>query len=292
MHNYEEIPGSSHDEFQTIIETQPILEAPFPGTIEDNALLLKKINIMEKEAELERRERELQIREGAVADVKPKNWPICKPFLHHDIRGDIQPGLKQKVALSGYYGWFALCAILFLNFTCAVITIFMPVDSNNGIQRTIDKFKFVLFAVINIPLGIGGHFALCYWPLYKALSTLTIGRYTLFFVGYGLAIIVTLFMAAGWYDYGACGLVVAIMYFPTSTTGNGVAFGLNLMMAALWSALAILFIVIYILNIKIARKENHSFAKAVDVTKSALVSTVGKVTTDVLTGNNNEVSSV
>jgi uncharacterized membrane protein len=70
------------------------------------------------------------------------------------------------------------------------------------------------------------------------------------------------------------------MYFPASgDKGNAIAFGLNLMMAVIWIIFALLFIVIYIINIKIARAENHTFAKAVQYTRGAVVSQVGSVAT-------------
>jgi uncharacterized membrane protein YqjE len=161
----------------------------------------------------------------------------------------------------------------------AFVTVFVPVDANNGIQSTLDKVKFVLFAGVILVVGMPTHFVICYWTLYKALSQLTIGRFTLFFFGYAVAIIFSLFCVAGWYDYGACGIILSIMYFPTGEKGNALAFGLNLMMTVLWAAFAIIFVVVYIICIRVARQENHTFAKAVQYTRGAVVSTVGSVAT-------------
>jgi hypothetical protein len=265
---------------------------PFPdGPLDDNKLLLQRMAIQEKIAELDRRERALQQREEVVSDVKVKNFPFFKPVVHHDIKS-IPAGIKQKLAYAGFYGWAALCLILVLNFVVAVITIVSPVDKDNGIQKTLDKVKFVFWAGLDIPIGIFGHFILCYWPLYKALSSLSIGRYTLFFAGYAVAIILGLIMTIGWYDYGASGLVISIMYFPTGDKGNTLVFVLNLLMAVVWGCFTALLLTIYIFNIKIARAENHTFAKAIEVTKSAMISTVGKAATAAVVNGTTERSTV
>jgi uncharacterized membrane protein len=276
------------------------LDQPFPtgtmsssGTLDEEEMRLKQMDLQKREEELARREREIQLKEGVISSVQKKNWPICKPFLYHSIKDEIQPGLKQKTAYVAYFTWMALSFAFLLNFALAFVTIFVPAEGTNGIPNTLDKVKFVLFAGILFAIGPMTHFAICYWPLYKALSTLTIGRFTLFFIGYAVAILFTLFCVAGWYDYGACGIVLAIMYFPTGSS-SGLAFGLNLMMAVIWAIFALIFIIIYIICIRVARQENHTFAKAVQFTRGAVVSTVGSaaasaVVSSATTGSHEQV---
>jgi hypothetical protein len=63
------------------------------------------MELQRREEELARREREIQVKEGVITSIQKKNWPICKPFLYHNIKEEIQPGLKQKVCYIGYFTW-------------------------------------------------------------------------------------------------------------------------------------------------------------------------------------------
>jgi len=246
---------------------------------DDEDVRLKQMELQRREEELLRREREIQMKEGVISDIKKKNWPICKPFLYHNIKEEIQPGLKRNTAYIGYIAWIALSVMFVVNLAISITTIVLPVDKDNGITDNLGRVKFVLFAAIMSAVGPVAHFAICYWPLYKALSMLTIGRFTLFFFGYAVAILYGMFCISGWYDYGMCGILLAIMYFPRGDVGNAAAFGLNLGMAVIWTIFTLIFIIVYIICIKIARSENHTFAKAVQYTKGAVVSTAGSFAT-------------
>jgi hypothetical protein len=63
------------------------------------------MELQRREEELSKRERDIQIKEGVISTVRKNNWPICKPFLYHSIKEEIQPGLKQKTAYVAYFAW-------------------------------------------------------------------------------------------------------------------------------------------------------------------------------------------
>jgi ABC-type multidrug transport system fused ATPase/permease subunit len=255
-------------------------EPPSMGNYDDRLDELRR-----REEELERKEQEFNQREGAVANAKPPNWPFCKPFLYHDIYNAIQPGLGRRITYLGYVLWILFSVATFLNFCVAVVTVCMPVPGTKGITNTLERVQFVLFAGLIALVTPAAHFVLSYWQLYTAQVELTIGRFMLFFLGYGIAILFGLFLISGWYNYGPCGIVVAILYFPTTGDyGPIVAFCLNLFMATIWAVFTLIFIVIFIINIKLARQQNHSFNKAVEFTKGAAVGLVGKAATTAVSG--------
>lgn len=63
------------------------------------------MELARREAELERRERELQRKGGDQQPYKKPNFPICYPFVYHNIRDEIPSGLRRRVAYLGFLGW-------------------------------------------------------------------------------------------------------------------------------------------------------------------------------------------
>ncbi|KAL0477082.1 SCAMP1 [Acrasis kona] len=267
------------------------LNEPFPSNNEydsfssapfgdDEDMRLKQMELQRREEELIRREQEIQIKEGVISDTKKNNWPICKPFLYHNISQEVQPGIKRVTTYSGYSLWIAVCLAYILNFGIAITTVILPVDKDNGIKGNVALVQHVLCAGLLMFAIPPLHFIICYWPLYKAMTTLTIGRFVLFFLGNGFAILYTLFAFAGALT-GVSGLYTVIIYFPHGDPqqGNPITFGLNLMVSFIWFVFILIFIAIFIICIVVARRENMTFSKAVQYTKGAVVSTAGSFAT-------------
>lgn len=244
------------------------------GTVVDESLRLKAMELARREAELERRERDLMDM-GELGPRKPKNnWPICYPFLYHHISAEIPAGLRRTATYMGYLGWMMISLALVLNFAGSLLTCFSKAGDKAGIERVIEKVKFMLFAGLFVIIGIPCHFILSYWPLYQAMRTVNIGRFTLFFVGYAIPIVFCAFCISGWSDYGPCGVIVAILYFPTGSQGNVAAFVYNLVMGCIWAFLVAYFVTIFIMGILVFRRENHTLAKARAYAQNSIMSRV------------------
>ncbi len=247
------------------------------GAVVDESLRLKAMELARREAELERRERELMDM-GELGPRKPKNnWPICYPFLYHNINAEIPRGLRRTATYLGYIGWMLISVALVLNFAGSLLTCFSRAGEKSGIERVIEKVKFMLFAGIFMIIGSPVHFILSYWPLYQAMRTVNIGRFTLFFVGYAIPIVFCAFCISGWSDYGPCGVIVAILYFPTGTQGNTAAFVYNLVMGCIWAGLVAYFVLIFIMAAIVFRRENHTLSKARAYAQNSIMSRVTNV---------------
>ncbi|KAG2382150.1 hypothetical protein C9374_005352 [Naegleria lovaniensis] len=240
----------------------PVLSQPADITVDqgmDNeALRLKAMELARREAELEKREREVQNLEHMP--VK-KNWPRCYPIVYHSIGEIPSDFLRRKIAYMGYISWMVLCAVMLLNAFTAYITAFYPAA---GLSKEVSTMTIVQYLVISTAMFfivIPAHFFLSYWPLYKAMEIGAIPRFILFFIGYAVAILFCAIGCAGYLTYGFSGIVTAIYYFPTGTTGSIPAFVCNLVMAVIWFAMMIDFIVIFILGIKVFRALKGSLNK-------------------------------
>ena len=96
------------------------------------------------------------------------------------------------------------------------------------------------------------------------------------------------FCVSGWSDYGPCGVIVAILYFPAGNgSGNVTAFVFNLVVGALWLAFALYFLVIYIMGVRVFRQENHTLKKATDFAQSSVMGVVTKAAVSNVFGGNN-----
>lgn len=240
----------------------------------ENELKRKAMELARREAELERRERELQRKGGDQQPYKKPNFPICYPFVYHNIRDEIPSGLRRRVAYLGFLGWIVLIILVSLNFVCACTTVAVPVASpGGGIADPIQKAKFIVVSFLWILIGIPGHFALCYWPLYTAMRSCHVGRFFIFFIGYAIAVLMAGFAVSGYFEYGPCGIIAAIAYFPS--TGSALAFIINLAMAGLWGLQCAYYVLIYAMAIAVFRKR-HSLAKVAKQVKDEVVQQAAK----------------
>jgi len=169
-----------------------------------------------------------------------------------------------------YIGWFIFMIVLILNNICAWITIFSCASC--GITTTITKIQFVIISAAFIPICIPIHFVICYWSLYSCLRTLHIVRFIIFFIVYAFALLFCLFGFTGYYEYGACGLYLVVLYASSSL----VAMIANLLMTILWAVMFIYFLLIYIQMIIIFRREYKTMKSASDATKKSVMKGVSE----------------
>jgi len=89
-------------------------------------------------------------------DPRPKNWPACKPIVHHNIDGEIPPHHSSFVR-QAYIGWYFHAFCLLYNFVCMM----------GGIVKgeVLTSFFIALAALI---LGIPISFWV-YWLVYSAV---------------------------------------------------------------------------------------------------------------------------
>lgn len=229
------------------------------NSVDDEALRLKAMELARREAQLEKREHEINNAEGTTT-VK-KNFPRCYPILYHNI-GDIPTEfLRRKIAYWGFVTWIVFTVVLLLNAITAYITSFIR---NAELSKEVSIMTIIQYLVISTVMAVIApicSFFLCYWPLYKAMETGALPRFILFFIAQGVAILYCLIGIAGYLTYGFSGIVTAIYFFPTGTVGSVPGFICNLVMAVVWFALVVNYIVIFILGVKVFRGLKGSLGK-------------------------------
>lgn len=261
---------------------------PMGASLDDEALRLKAMELARREAELEKREHEVQNLDNANA--AKKNFPKCYPIVYHNISGIPPEFLRRKLAYWGFISAIVFQVVVLLNALVAYITTFYPPA---GLTSEVTVMTLIQYCVISTVMAVisgAGHFFLGYWTLYKAMDIGAIPRFILFFIGYGVAILYCALGVAGYLTYGFSGIVTAIYYFPTTTTGSIPGFVCNLVMAVIWFALMCNFIVIFILVIKVFRALKGSFGKIKEygagLVQSGAVSAIGSAVKSSLTGGN------
>ena len=214
------------------------------------------MELAQREAALEKREKEI----GSQEATSKKNWPRCYPILYHDIGSIPNEFLRRKLAYVGYFSWMAFIVVLFLNLIACFITAFYP-STKSADVTTMMIVEYIVLTIVIFIIGAPAHFFLSYWPLYKAMESGKIPQFIIFFIGYIAAIVFCLVGVAGYPAYGFSGIVTAIYFFPDGTHGSIPGFVCNIMMAVIWIAMAIEFTVIFILGIRVFRALKGSLQK-------------------------------
>jgi len=186
----------------------------------------------------------------------------------------MRTGFSKTAAILGYIGWPLLVIICVINFIAAMITIFSPTANGNGIPLISDKIRFVAFAFLWVVASPLVYFVTSYWPLYSCLRSLTLFRFFIFFGGYGLTLILTLFAIAGVFDYGPCGVYSTILYLPTNNDGALIGFLVNLIMTIIWCFAFLYYLTIYIMVIIVFRKEYKSLQQVASLAKEQVMTAV------------------
>jgi len=128
-----------------------------------------------------------------------------------------------------------------------------------GVSGFMDIVRFIVSAILQFILVIPLHFYLCYWPLYKCMCSPITPRFIIFFFSYVFfGMIFDVFEMSGFYQWGATGFWVSILYFPTTATnGNIAGIVINGVMFLLWFALLVIHCFIYLQVFIVFRNENY-----------------------------------
>ncbi|KAL0483738.1 hypothetical protein AKO1_013997 [Acrasis kona] len=243
-----------------------------PTSVDDNKIVVQ-IFIKEDEGITEVPREEMVTKEN----VPIKNWPACKPVLRHDIANDTDPGLSRKVAYAGYTIWILHSIVLVLNLIISIVLV-SPL--------TYKRQQFLLFEFVTlnacllfvVPLA---HFAV-YWQLYKAQVEKTVQRFILSFISYAVAIFFTLILVSGVYTPGIymSEIYVSRKYYSENEYESeyGIGFALSIFMSTVWSLFALAFIAIFILDIILARRHNHSIGSVIIFARNAAANLTKEIT--------------
>lgn len=213
-----------------------------------------------------------------------RNWPRCYPIIDHSY-DKIPTRFKKAIAWTGYIIWYLYSATLLFNIICSLLVLFIgPVLTGESL---FNKIRYVFFSLIVFIVGVPAHFVLSYWPLYKVMQYGTLPRYILFFAGYAIPIIVTLFALVGYYDYGFGGIYVLITYWPSVIDREKPDYSVftpMIILICFWILHIVLFVMMYLVVIFTFRKQKHTLKDVQDLAKestrdavSAVTSTIGQV---------------
>jgi len=144
------------------------------------------------------------------SDPRPKNWPKCKPILHHDISTDIIDHDAKILVRKAYFGWFVHMLGLLYNF-CVMFGAVIRVQSILGF------FLALIGLVVGIPLSFW-----VYWILYTANRTESSMYFVLWFILFSLQIILEILYALGLDYVGGGGLLQMISLLAASQLVLGI----------------------------------------------------------------------
>ncbi|KAG2393278.1 hypothetical protein C9374_006809 [Naegleria lovaniensis] len=206
--------------------------------------------LTEKQRELERKEMEiLQLQNQMKRTGRKKNFPICCPFIHHNISGIPNEFGRRKITYFGFVSWLLFSLVLVLNCVTAYITVFYPPGYSLDVTDMM-KGQYLVISTAAIFILPPVHFFITYYPLYRAMETASVPRFILFLFCYLISILFCLFGISGFMTYGVSGVMAAIYYYPKlQIFGSVPGFICNVVMSFVWLLMAIDFIVIFIMGI-------------------------------------------
>jgi len=193
----------------------------------DPSLVARAQVLKQKEDELNRREQMLdqrgQIlieREKSMGNLRKPNWPICRPFVYHNINEDMTtPELKRLVTF-GYFGWMG--NVLALAFNIVALTALMIANSAG---KAIGDFVLsIVYFLVLAPCWF-----LIYRVLYRAGRKRKPSLFVGFFIMYGLQFIAFAALAVGVPGTGAGGFLRMVEEFKNSKTAGFILLGSSIL---------------------------------------------------------------
>jgi len=139
-----------------------------------------------------------------------KNFPICKPVIHHSISTDISPDRRLFVR-KVYVGWWFHSCCLFWNL-CVMLGCLITGEAKIG------GFLYSLIGLILGPLIS----CAVYFLLYRAMRTSSAFFFVLWFAFFVGQVASEVFFAIGFSDYGAAGFVLMASTFGDNKIALGV----------------------------------------------------------------------
>ncbi|KAL0581585.1 hypothetical protein V5O48_000515 [Marasmius crinis-equi] len=160
-------------------------------------------HIRQREADLERRETELNKRAEQIRTHGRKNWPPFFPIIYHDIKEEIPEGSRALVTRL-YQLWLVLLATLIINL---IACIFILIAGSNDGGRDVGSSIGYLF-VISIT-----SFLLWYRPIYNGYMKEQALYYYLYFFFCGFHLLFSIYMIIGIPSTGSAGLIQTVQMF-------------------------------------------------------------------------------
>jgi len=194
MSSYSENPfASSHS-----LDANPFDD---PAPSQADAARLEAIR--QREADLERRERELSERAEQLKHHGKNNWPFFFPLIYHDISVEI-PEASRPLITRLYQLWLVLLGTLILNMiACIFILIAGSLDGGRDVGASIG-YLFI------IPLT---SFLLWYRPIYNGYMKEQALYYYFYFFFCGFHLLFSVYMIIGVPSTGSAGLIQTIQMF-------------------------------------------------------------------------------
>jgi len=139
-----------------------------------------------------------------------KNFPICKPLIHHSISTDI-PSEKRLFVRKVYVGWWFHSGCLLWNF-CVIL---------GGLITNEVSLQGFLLSLADVVLG--PIISCCvYFLLYRAIRTSSAFFFILWFAFFVSQVGAEIFFAIGLDSYGAAGFVLMVSTFSDNKIILGV----------------------------------------------------------------------
>ncbi|CAH8521507.1 unnamed protein product [Schistosoma mattheei] len=223
-----------------------------------------------KAAELARREEEQRMREEqnrpvSQRGVTVKNWPPlpsffpCTPCFYQNIETEIIPQYKRVVKF-GYYLWLSYACLLLVNLFTAMVYF---AGTSNYYGGSLFGVAILVF-IICVPSSY-----VCWFrPLYKAFRSNSSINFFIFFIVFGVQILVMIIQSIGIINWGSCGWITGLAVVRSSPV-IGV---MSLLVASIFTAVTAISVWYFIHVHRIYRSTGASFGKAKEEFASGVVS--------------------
>lgn len=192
--SYNENPFASSNTLDTNPFDDPAKPSSHDAQLDD---------LRQREADLERRERELSQKQDHIRKHGRNNWPPFFPLVFHSIRDEI-PSASQSLITRLYQLWLVLAGTLIVNMV-ACICILASGSSNGGS----DLGSSIGYVIMITPLS----FLLWYRPIYNGYMKEQALYYYLYFFFGGFHLLFSVYMMIGIPSTGSAGLIQTIQAF-------------------------------------------------------------------------------
>ena len=159
-----------------------------------------------KEAELERKQAELAARAAEldalwakIQGMRPPNWPRCRPFIHHDIKGEIPNTFKGHVRRL-YFLYYFTVITLFWNFVVQIWAMVAKVGDIVGF------FLAMAYMLLGPFLALG----VWYVPIYNGYRLGKSTKFVSFFLMFMIHIAFFIVLLIGIAKTGGTGIITAV----------------------------------------------------------------------------------
>nr|CAH8846492.1 unnamed protein product [Trichobilharzia regenti] len=212
-----------------------------------------------KAAELARREEEQRLKEqsrfASQEGVAAKNWPPlpsfcpCAPCFYQNIETEIVPEYK-KVVKFGYYLWMSYACLLLVNLLTALMYFAGTSEASGGSLFGVA----ILVCIVCIPASY-----VCWFrPLYKAFRSNSSINFFIFFIIFGVQILVMIIQSIGILNWGSCGWITGLSVVKQTPVIGVITLLVACMFTAVTTASAWYLIHVH----RIYRSTGASFGKA------------------------------